>query len=232
MQAVIARVEACEPKLRALYAFEPERRCARRAIRGALAARRGACPRGRAGDHQGEHRDPRHAGAARHGRPAAAARRRGCAAGGAPARGRRHHLRQDDDAGLRHALVGPVELPPAHPQSVGPRRRIRAAARPAPARRRRPATGRCMSAPISAARSACRPAGAAIFGLKPSLGRVPIDPPYYGRVAGPMTRSVADAALMMRSCRRPDARDAHEPAAAGPGLARSRYRRAGACASG
>jgi Asp-tRNA(Asn)/Glu-tRNA(Gln) amidotransferase A subunit family amidase len=28
-----------------------------------------------------------------------------------------------------------------------------------------------------------------IFGLKPSLGRMPIDPPYTGRAAGPMTRS-------------------------------------------
>ncbi|MEO8155812.1 MAG: amidase family protein, partial [Rhizobacter sp.] len=34
-----------------------------------------------------------------------------------------------------------------------------------------------------------------IFALKPSLGRVPICPPYAGRVAGPMTRSVQDAAL-------------------------------------
>ena len=42
------------------------------------------------------------------------------------------------------------------------------------------------------------PAGwCGIFALKPSHGRVPIHPAYYGRVAGPMTRSVADAALMM-----------------------------------
>jgi aspartyl-tRNA(Asn)/glutamyl-tRNA(Gln) amidotransferase subunit A len=47
-----------------------------------------------------------------------------------------------------------------------------------------------------------------IFGLKPSFGRIPIDPSYYGRVAGPMTRTVRDAALMMRSLSRPDARDA------------------------
>src|SRR4029077_11376618 len=36
-----------------------------------------------------------------------------------------------------------------------------------------------------------------LVALKPSLGRIPIDPPYVGRVAGPMTRTVEDAALMM-----------------------------------
>lgn len=40
-----------------------------------------------------------------------------------------------------------------------------------------------------------------VVGLKPSLGRIPIKPPYAGRVAGPMTRSVADAALAMRVLR-------------------------------
>ena len=46
-----------------------------------------------------------------------------------------------------------------------------------------------------------------IFTLKPSLGRIPIDPPYMGRAAGPMTRSVTDAALMMQWLARPDPRD-------------------------
>ena len=46
-----------------------------------------------------------------------------------------------------------------------------------------------------------------IFTLKPSLGRVPIDPPYAGRCAGPMTRSVADAALLMSVLAQPDERD-------------------------
>ncbi len=46
-----------------------------------------------------------------------------------------------------------------------------------------------------------------IFTLKPSLGRIPIDPPYMGRAAGPMTRTVRDAALMMQVLARPDARD-------------------------
>ena len=52
------------------------------------------------------------------------------------------------------------------------------------------------------------PAGwCGIFTLKPSLGRIPIHPPYAGRVAGPMTRSVEDAALMMAVLSRPDPRD-------------------------
>lgn len=52
------------------------------------------------------------------------------------------------------------------------------------------------------------PAGwCGIFTLKPSLGRIPIDPPYTGRAAGPMTRSVTDSALFMQVLSRPDARD-------------------------
>jgi aspartyl-tRNA(Asn)/glutamyl-tRNA(Gln) amidotransferase subunit A len=46
-----------------------------------------------------------------------------------------------------------------------------------------------------------------VVGLKPSLGRVPIHPPYIGRVAGPITRSVQDAALMLNQLAKPDARD-------------------------
>jgi aspartyl-tRNA(Asn)/glutamyl-tRNA(Gln) amidotransferase subunit A len=52
------------------------------------------------------------------------------------------------------------------------------------------------------------PAGwCGIFALKPSFGRVPVDPPYLGRVAGPMTRTVADSALLMSVLSRPDWRD-------------------------
>src|SRR5438874_3134431 len=52
------------------------------------------------------------------------------------------------------------------------------------------------------------PAGwCGLVGLKPSLGRVPIDPSYVGRVAGPMTRTVDDAALMMSVLSKPDRRD-------------------------
>ena len=52
------------------------------------------------------------------------------------------------------------------------------------------------------------PAGwCGIFALKPSLGRIPIDPPYAGRVAGPMTRTVQDSAFMMATLSLPDVRD-------------------------
>jgi aspartyl-tRNA(Asn)/glutamyl-tRNA(Gln) amidotransferase subunit A len=46
-----------------------------------------------------------------------------------------------------------------------------------------------------------------LVALKPSLGRIPIDPFYVGRVAGPMTRRVDDAALMMSVLSRSDSRD-------------------------
>ena len=46
-----------------------------------------------------------------------------------------------------------------------------------------------------------------VFALKPSQGRVPVHPPDWGRTAGPMTRSVLDAALLMNLLTRPDRRD-------------------------
>jgi Asp-tRNA(Asn)/Glu-tRNA(Gln) amidotransferase A subunit family amidase len=46
-----------------------------------------------------------------------------------------------------------------------------------------------------------------VVGFKPSGGRVPIQPPYIGRVAGPLARSVEDCALAMSVLAQPDARD-------------------------
>ncbi|MBP2473263.1 aspartyl-tRNA(Asn)/glutamyl-tRNA(Gln) amidotransferase subunit A [Crossiella equi] len=52
------------------------------------------------------------------------------------------------------------------------------------------------------------PAGlCGLVGHKPSFGRVPVDPPFLGRVAGPLTRTVEDAALLMSVLSQPDARD-------------------------
>ncbi|MFB9902805.1 amidase [Allokutzneria oryzae] len=52
------------------------------------------------------------------------------------------------------------------------------------------------------------PAGwCGLVGLKPSFGRVPVDPPYPGRVVGPMTRLAVDAALLMSVLSKPDTRD-------------------------
>jgi aspartyl-tRNA(Asn)/glutamyl-tRNA(Gln) amidotransferase subunit A len=52
------------------------------------------------------------------------------------------------------------------------------------------------------------PAGwTGLFGFKPSHGRIPIDPFYVGRCAGPMTRTVEDAAISMATLSRPDWRD-------------------------
>jgi aspartyl-tRNA(Asn)/glutamyl-tRNA(Gln) amidotransferase subunit A len=43
--------------------------------------------------------------------------------------------------------------------------------------------------------------------LKPSAGRVPLSAPYLGRVAGPLTRSARDAAVLMSVIAQPDDRD-------------------------
>lgn len=46
-----------------------------------------------------------------------------------------------------------------------------------------------------------------VVGLKPSFGRVPVAPAYYARVVGPLTRTVADAALLMSVVAVADRRD-------------------------
>jgi len=53
------------------------------------------------------------------------------------------------------------------------------------------------------------PAGwTGLFGFKPSLGRIPISPYYTGRCAGPMTKTVDDAVMVMPTISKPDWRDA------------------------
>ncbi len=56
-----------------------------------------------------------------------------------------------------------------------------------------------------------------IFGLKPSFGRIPVYPPsgaWSLSHIGPMTRTVADAALMLNVCAGPDERDQYSLPAA------------------
>ncbi|RQW64500.1 amidase [Vibrio viridaestus] len=52
------------------------------------------------------------------------------------------------------------------------------------------------------------PAGwTGLFGFKPTLGRIPIYPYYTGRCAGPMTKTVDDAVMVMPTITKPDWRD-------------------------
>ena len=101
--------------------------------------------RRRARHHQGQYRHQGRAGAAGRRQHAAGPGGAGCAAGRALARSGRGDLFKNHHAGLRHAVVGPFQLPSPHPQSLGPQPRIPAAPVPAPAPRRgrlRPAASR------------------------------------------------------------------------------------------
>ena len=109
----------------------------------------------------------------------------GCAARRALARSRRGDLRQDHHAGLRHAVVGPLQLPSAHPQSLGPQQESRRLQR----RRGRRGRGRLRPA---ASRHRHRRLGAA-------AGRL-VRP--RGAEAEPRARS--DRSALCRPRRRPD----------------------------
>ena len=136
------------------------------------------------------------------GRPAAEQSRRRASRGGG-----RHCPRLHGDARLGHAQLRCLQPARGHPLALGrvPRR---PAARPrAPARPPPPAT-----APLHVGTDiggSIRLPGTwlGLTTLKPSAGRVPLDTPYLGRVAGPMTRSAADAALLLSVISRPDVRD-------------------------
>ena len=134
---------------------------------------------------------------------------RGRAVDRAAARRRRGLLRQDHDPGIRleggHRLAAhrhhpqPVE-PGTHPggSSGGSAGGVLA--------------GICPLAVGTDAGGSIRiPAAfSGVFGLKPTFGRVAVYPPSaFGDVAhvGPMTRTVADAALMLDAMKGPDARD-------------------------
>jgi aspartyl-tRNA(Asn)/glutamyl-tRNA(Gln) amidotransferase subunit A len=207
MTAVLARVEALEPRLAATGRWIPTRPWSRRGVRGALGQGRADRPAGRrASDRQGadRHQGRGQAPGQRGDRPDARTRRR--AAGGAAARSRGGDLLQDHLARLRDAVLGPVELSPAVAQSLGLSKTPGGSSAGAGAAAAAGYGPLHLGTDIGG--SIRLPAGwCGVYGLKPSNGRVPIDPPYIGRVAGPMTRTVADSALMMSVLSAPDWRD-------------------------
>jgi aspartyl-tRNA(Asn)/glutamyl-tRNA(Gln) amidotransferase subunit A len=118
----------------------------------------------------------------------------------------RGDLCQDHMPGLRHAVVGPFELPSSsrnpwdltqNPGGSSAGASAAAAAGYGP-----------LHIGTDIGGSVRLPAGwTGIFGFKPSHGRIPVDPYYVGRCAGPMTRTVEDAAFAMATLSRPDWRD-------------------------
>ena len=145
---------------RAAEARWPTARRCRRSTACRARSRR-TSPRGRA-DAAGHRRHRAGAGARTTRR-----RRRGCAKPAAVI------ARQDDDARLRHAVVGPVELPHAGAQPLGPGARTRAAAAPAPAAAAAAGYGP-LHVGTDIGGSIRLPAGwCGVFGLKPSLGPRP-----------------------------------------------------------
>ena len=163
LEDVLAHIAVWEPHIKALYAFDPD---------GARAVAKASTERWHKGEpigrarrrsrhNQGEYRHQGRAGAAGCCDHQTRARRCRCAAGGALARSGRGDFFQNHDAGLRHAVVGALQLPSPHPQSLGSVAKIPAAPAPAPAPRAPPVTARCISAPTSAVRCGCRRAGAA-----------------------------------------------------------------------
>ena len=166
MACVLERVEAFEPHIRATYLLAPERALAEaRASEARWLARRAARPaRRRAGDRQGQYRHPGRA-------EARSARRRATDAAPADA---------PPAARLREAgaiLFAKTTMPDYgmlssglssfHPLARNPwelDRNPGGSSAGAGAAAAALATGRCMSAPTSAARCACPPAGAAFSG--------------------------------------------------------------------
>ena len=129
-------------------------------------------------------------------------------AGGAGPGGGLRGVGQDDDAGFRHAGVGRVQASAAESAQS-----LEALAQSAGWRL--PGAGAAIVAgygPLALGTdiggSVRLPAAYnGIVGFEPSLGRVPIYPPYLGRVTGPLTRNVTDTALLMAELSKPDARD-------------------------
>ena len=208
LEDVLAHIAVWEPHIKALYAFDPEgARADCQGIDRTLAARPADRPaRRRARHDQGQHRHQRRAGAA----------------------GRRHYsmtpaaVDAPPAARLREAgavIFAKTTMPDYgmlssglssfHPLTRNP---WDLSKNPGGSSSGAGAAGAAGYGPLhlgtdiggSVRLPAC---WCGLVALKPSLGRIPIDPPYVGRVAGPMTRTVDDAALMMSVLSKPDRRD-------------------------
>ncbi len=206
---MIAHIETWEPKLKALYA--PDFEGARKAAKASEKRWQAGAPQGALDGVPITIKE----NIATQGVPVplgTAATQLVPAAADAPASARVREagaviLAKTTTAGLRHAVLGPQLLPSAGRAIPGTSPGIPEAPAPAPVPRRRPAT-----APLHLGTdiggSVRLPASwNGIFTLKPSLGRVPVDPPFFGRAVGPMTRTVADSALLMAELSKPDPRD-------------------------
>ena len=139
LEDVLAHIAVWEPHIKALYAFDPDgaRAAAKASTERWQKGEPTGCARRRARHDQGEHRHQRRAGAAGRRDHQARARRCGRAAGGALARSGCGDFFQNHHAGLRHAVVGTLQLPPPHPQSLGSVEKSRRLQRRRGRRRRR-----------------------------------------------------------------------------------------------
>jgi len=187
LEDVLAHIAVWEPHIKALYAFDPDgaRAVAKTSTsagrRASQSARSMACrPRSRRTS------PPRACRCRWVRRPPNSCRRCGRAAGGAPARSGRGDLLQDHHAGLRHAVLGissfhPLTRNPWDP-SKNPGGSSAGAGAAAAAGYGPLHLGTDIGGSVRLPACWC-----GLVALKPSLGRIPIDPPYVGRVAGPMT---------------------------------------------
>jgi aspartyl-tRNA(Asn)/glutamyl-tRNA(Gln) amidotransferase subunit A len=208
-RACLERIDACEGRLNAMYRVDREgaAAAARAAEERWRAGRPLSAARRRTGHDQGKHLHARGPGADRHARK----RRCTCTAG------RRASFARAREAGC--VILGKTTMPDYGMLSSG-LSSIHGITRN-PWRLDRNTSGSSSGAGAAAAAgygplhigtdiggSVRLPAThCGLFALKPSLGRIPIYPPYIGRVAGPMTRTVRDGALLLNALAKPDARD-------------------------
>ena len=210
-RACLERIDAWEPKLNAMYRIDREGAlAAAKAAEARWRAKQAAVAAGRrAGHHQGKHLHQGRSGADRHrgqtttrapqpadAPPAARLREAGCVILGKttmPDFG----MLSSGLSSIHGVTRNPVEHWTRNTSGSSSGAGAAAAAGYAPLH-----LGTDIGGSVRLPATHC-----GIFALKPSLGRVPVYPPYIGRVTGPMTRDVAASAALMNLLSKPDARD-------------------------